>query len=118
MKITTIAFLSLTFIAIGCTQAMSSPEASNSKSVVVREVVNELELEPVPGTVNDVWVEPMYSEVEVPGSIDKSGVYYRMPHRTYYETVPGKFQKVEYPDFDGNYSSPPRGKDERFNVGR
>ena len=33
-------------------------QKGETKTVVVRQSINELELEPVPGTVNDTWVEP------------------------------------------------------------
>jgi hypothetical protein len=75
---------------------------------VVREVVNELEKEPVPGTVEDVYVEPMYDTVRVPGQLDPNGVYYRPSHKTIYEIRPGKFQPVQYPDYNGQYPAPKR----------
>ena len=88
-----------------CTQ---SAQYGTTKTVVVREVVNELEKEPVPGTVDDVWVQPMYDTIRVPSQLDPKGVYYRPSHKTVVEIRPGKFQAVEYPDFRGQYKTPPR----------
>ncbi|HQH26212.1 MAG TPA: hypothetical protein PLP17_02360 [Oligoflexia bacterium] len=88
---------------IGCSKAVQQGE---TQTVVVRETVNELEKETVPGTVNEVWVEPMTSIIDVPGAIDPKGVYYRAPHRTIVEIRPYKFQKVQYPDFNGKYPAP------------
>ncbi|MCB0322083.1 MAG: hypothetical protein KDD69_00885 [Bdellovibrionales bacterium] len=89
----------------GCT---SSLQYGSTKTVVVREVVNELERERVPGTVEDVWVEPMYDQVRVPAALDPNGVYYRPSHSTLVEIRHGKVQPVQYPDYDGQYQHPPR----------
>src|SRR5690606_23503457 len=91
--------------AVGCTSSM---QYGSTKTVVVREVVNELEKEPVPGTVEDVWVESMYDSVRVPGTIDPKGVYYRPSRTTLVEIRPGKFQPVQYPDYNGQYQNPVR----------
>ena len=52
---------------------------------------------PVPGTVSEVWVEPMYDTIKVPGQLDPSATYYRLPHRTVTEIRPERFQRVQYP---------------------
>ena len=65
---------------------------------VIREPINELERDPVPGTVNDVWVEPMYNSVRIPGQLDPRGNYYRAGHTGIAEIRPGRFQLGEYPD--------------------
>ncbi len=95
-------------VASGMIACTSSVQRGTTKNVVVREVVNELEKEPVPGTVDDVWVEPMRDTVRVPAQLDPKGVYYRPSHKTVVEIRPGKFQPVQYPDFNGQYPRPPR----------
>ena len=51
----------------------------------------------VPGTVNGVWVEPMYDTVKTPGQLDPEGNYYRLPSETVVEVYPDRYQPVEYP---------------------
>lgn len=70
----------------------------NVSTVIVRQPINELEREPVPGTVNDVWAETMIDTVRVPGQLDPTGTYYRPSHNTLVEIRPGRYQKVQYPD--------------------
>jgi hypothetical protein len=98
-----LGLLLLGFLAMGCTKAVQYGE---TKTVVLRQTINELEKERVPGTVNDVWVEQMHDTVTVPGALH--GVYYRKTHRTVVEIRPGKFQKVQYPNADGSYPTPRR----------
>ena len=79
---------------------------AETETVVLRQTVNELEREPVPGTVNDLWVEPMHDRVCPPGQIDPSGMYYRKSHCTIAEIRRGKYQQVQYPDdHDGEMSA-------------
>ena len=73
------------------------------KTVVVKQYVNDLEREPVPGTVHGPWAETMNQDVNVPGAIDPRGVYYRMPHRAIVEIRQEKYQRAQYPDADGMY---------------
>lgn len=73
------------------------------KTMVVQKYSNDLELEPVPGTVHGPWAESMHQDVEVPGKIDPKGVYYRLPHRTVVEIRQEKYQRAQYPDRDGVY---------------
>lgn len=98
LRVFVICLMLFTFVA--CT---SSAQQGVTKTVVVREATNELEKDPVPGTQSDVWVEPMYEQVRVPAAIDPHGVYYRPSHNTLIEVRPGKYQRVQYPDYDGNY---------------
>lgn len=84
----------LLLAATGCTRTMKQ---GDTVTVVVREPVNELEREPVPGTVNDVWVEPMVDNIWQPGQLNPSGTYYRQGNHTLVEIRPGRYQKVEYP---------------------
>lgn len=84
-----------------CSTIWSS--APESRTVVVEKYGSSLDAEPVPGTVVGPWAETMYQDVDVPGSIDKKGVYYRMPHKTVYEVRPEKYQRAQYPDEDGLY---------------
>ena len=51
----------------------------------------------VPGTVERLWVEPMYNNVKVPGKIDADNVYYTPSHEAIVEIRPGRAQVVEYP---------------------
>lgn len=74
-----------------------------SRTLIVEKASNSLESEPVPGTVVGPWAETMYQDVDVPGTIDKRGVYYRMPHRSVVEIRPEKYQRAQYPDLDGMY---------------
>ena len=66
--------------------------------MVIQQPINELEREVVPGTVDDVWVEPMIDSVRMPAQLDPKGTYYRPSHNTLAEIRPGRFQKVQYPD--------------------
>jgi len=104
----TYAFLLLFVISLtlaGCTRVIQQGE---TKTVVVQQSINELELEPVPGTVNDVWIEPMVSTIWVPGQIQ--GNYYRKGHTTIIEPRRKKFQKVQFPNYDGKYPPAPSSK--------
>lgn len=66
--------------------------------MVVRESMNELERDRVPGTVDDVWAEPMYDTVRVQGQLDPHNMYYRKAHNELVEIRPGRYQMVEYPN--------------------
>ena len=80
------------------TSACTRSTAGRAVTTVMREPMNELERDPVPGTVNDVWVEPMIDTVRVPGQIDPKGVYYRKGHTAVVEIRPGRIQLGEYPN--------------------
>jgi hypothetical protein len=100
MKIGNLLFLSvLSVILAGCSSQLRSSNGVVS-TVVLKQDINELEREAVPGTVNEIWAEPMYDTVEIPGQLDPSGMYYRKPHRTVVEIRQEKYQKVEYPSGD------------------
>ena len=53
---------------------------------------------PVPGTVDRLYIEPMYDQVRVPAKLDPNGIFYRPSHQTIVEIRQERFQKVEYPD--------------------
>lgn len=92
---------SFTLIFSGC-GLLWSP-APGEQTVVVQKYVNDLEREPVPGTVHGPWAETMYQDTFIPGQIDQKGVYYRLPHRTIVEIRQEKYQRAQYPDQDGVY---------------
>lgn len=79
----------------GC---FSSQAGGRPTTMVVREAVSELDRDPVPGTVNDVWVEPMADTIRVPGKLDPKGVYLIKPHTTVVEIRHERFQQVQYPE--------------------
>lgn len=64
---------------------------------VIIQKVNVQE-NPVPGTVDEDWVEPMYDTVKVPGQLDPTGTYYRPAHNTVVEIYHERYREVEYPD--------------------
>lgn len=86
---------------VGCGLLWGKPRVE--KTIVVQQYANDLELEPVPGTVHGPWAETMQQDLEVPGAIDPKGVYYRMPHKTIVEIRQQKYQRAQYPDADGVY---------------
>lgn len=83
---------------LGSAACSTTSTGGRTMTSVIREPVSELERDPVPGTVNDVWVEPMYETVRVPGQLDPRGVYYRKSHTAVVEVRPGRFQLGEYPE--------------------
>lgn len=85
----------LCFSSIGCSMFHKTEQ---TQTVILRPEINELEKDTVPGTVDDVWVEPMYNNVRVNGQIDPKGVYYRKAHNSIVQIRPGKYQMQEYPD--------------------
>ncbi len=101
-----ISFAILLLVLAGCSRTVQ--QSGSTSTVVIKQAINELEKEPVPGTVDDVWTEPMYDMVQVPGQIDQHGVYYRLPHRELVEIRPGKYQRVQFPAYDGTYPQPQR----------
>jgi hypothetical protein len=99
IKVTQITLILTLFSA--CSSLWTS--VPREKTVVVQKYINDLEREPVPGTVHGPWAEAMYQDVSVPGQIDAKGVYYRLPHRTIVEIRQEKYQRAQYPDADGVY---------------
>jgi hypothetical protein len=97
-SITAAAGILLVLGASGCYTTKRLVSTGEVSTVVIHQPINELEREPVPGTVNDFWVEPMIDTVRVPGQLDPAGNYYRASHNTLVEIRPGRFQKVQYPD--------------------
>lgn len=79
---------------VGC----ASSSGRGTGYAVKHDAINELEKDPVPGTVTDVWAEPMYDTVRVPGQIDRKGVYYRASSNQLVRIRPGRFQQVQYPE--------------------
>lgn len=85
----------------GCGLLWGRPKAE--KTIVVQQYANDLELEPVPGSIHGPWAETMQQDLNVPGAIDSKGVYYRMPHKAIVEIRQEKYQRAKYPDPDGVY---------------
>ena len=102
MKVVSNIILLALFCIVSTACSSKAPEpikvTAATETVVLRQTVNELEREPVPGTVTEAWVEPMIDTVCQPGQIDPSGTYYRKGHCTIAEVRRGKYQQVEYPD--------------------
>ena len=86
-------FLVLTAIA-ACSSKPVRPYSSFELEVERVKVVENS----VPGTESEQWVESMPDQIRVPAQLDPTGTYYRPSHKTIVEVIPGKFQKVEYPD--------------------
>lgn len=84
------SFLLLSFSS--CT-SKKTPEIIPVRKVIKREYITAQE-NPIPGTEDRTWVEPMRDRVKVPGQLDPQGNYYRLPHSTYYEIRPGRYQEV------------------------
>ena len=78
-------------------------QVRSEKTVVVQQYVNDLEREPVPGTVHGPWAETMQQDVAVPAGLDPKAIYYRMPHRAIVEIRQEKYQRAQYPDADRIY---------------
>jgi hypothetical protein len=79
------------------TSATACSRASGPKSPNEPVAVNTVQENPIPGTVTEAWAEPMYDDVDVPGQLDPTGTYYRVPHRTIIEVRPGRVQEVQFP---------------------
>ena len=73
-------------------------------------IVIEADENPVPGTVQSVYVEEHRDVVVVPGQVDETNTYYRAPHKTVYEVRPGRVQPVQYPEEDKDEPSELRGQ--------
>ena len=93
-------------LLLGLVGCAASTEYGAAKTVVVRQEINELEKEEVPGTQHDVWEEPMPAIVRVPAQLDPRGIIWRKSQNTIVEVRPGKYQQVQFPDYDGNYRNP------------
>lgn len=90
LTIFTMCVLSLGMV--GCVTMGQQKKPLPEKQVV------ELYENPVPGTVDTIWEEPMYDTVRIPGQIDPHGTYYRLPHRNVVEIRPGRVQQVQFPE--------------------
>ena len=91
----TVVFTAVAVLVVGCSESRGAKPPS---TMVVRQAMNELERDRVPGTVDDVWAEPMYDTVKVPGQLDRKGIYYRKAHKTLVEIRPGRYQLQEFPN--------------------
>lgn len=100
MKINRINYIIIILVLSACSRQV---QVGTSKTVVMRQTINELEKEPVPGTHEEPWQEALYDTVKVPGAIDPKGLYYRPTHNTIYEIRHEKYQRVQYPERDGSY---------------
>ncbi len=88
----TILALTLSVLVSGCSkQEIPAPIKIIKKQRLVAQE------NPVPGTVDEAWVEKMHDTVKIPGQLDPTGTYYRLPHKTIYEIRPGRYQEVQYP---------------------
>lgn len=87
---------SLCLLLASCSTA--KPGNQTRTVELANETANDLLRDPVPGTVNDIWVEPMIDTVRVPGAIDPNNIYYRKQHTAVVEIRKGRGQFVEYPD--------------------
>ncbi len=76
----------------------SCSKNTNEIPLRAREIPLNVTENPVPGTVNKLWKEPMYNQVQVPAQLDPNGIYYRPAHNTIVEIRKDKFQKVEFPE--------------------
>ncbi len=101
-----LAVISLSGFLSACSSKTPVATRGEISTVVVRQPINELEREPVPGTVDDVWVEPMYDVTAIPAQLSPDGNTFRPAHNMIVEIRPGRFQKVQYPDeYDPNFKS-------------
>ncbi len=71
--------------------------STTTRTTSTEQVLIEAQENPVPGTVKDVWAEPMYDTVRVPGQIDPTNTYYRLPHKTVVEIRQHRFQRQQFP---------------------
>lgn len=92
----------LIFLCLTTASCSVFHKTEKTQTVILRPDINELELDTVPGTVNDVWSEPMYDTIRVPGKLDPKGVYYRKAHNTVVEVRQGQYQMQEYPEDQGS----------------
>lgn len=92
MKTKILLVAAVGFASSACSQPATPPAPA------LDSVVAAIEENPVPGTVQGAWTEPMADTIRVPGQIDPTNTYYRLPHNTVVEVRPGKFQEVQYPD--------------------
>ena len=88
-----LATFTLSFIACSSGSPASVPKV---RELIIRQPAGPAPDRPIPGSVNSVWVEPMYDTVRVPAGIDPSGTYFRPSHRSVVEIRPGRVQRVEY----------------------
>lgn len=103
----------LAFTTLSCS---SSPPPIPLRAEEIPIPVRE---NPVPGTVNQVWAEPMVDQIKVPAQLDKNGIYYRPAHQTLVEIRQEKYQQVEHPkdrDLKDSFSPGGSGSTESFKI--
>ena len=84
--------LSAVFLTIGFLCSCAPIEQPEPIKIIRTERIVADE-NPLPGTVSEEFVEEMRDNVKVPGQIDPTGTYYRLPHQTIYEIRPGRYQQ-------------------------
>lgn len=89
--------LTFVIISIFCLGTVGCTSTGFRKKPLPEKQVVEAYENPVPGTVDTIWEEPMYDTVRIPGQIDPHGTYYRLPHRNVVEIRPGRAQQVQFP---------------------
>jgi len=93
LKLKGIIFISgvavLLLLFTGCSSKPQGPLVISQDEVVL---VPEND---IPGTVRRTWEEPMVDVVDVPGQVDPTNTYYRLPHKTLQRVRPGKVQEVQ-----------------------
>lgn len=94
-KLLSIAGILFLVSLMGCFSNLSSDFMQPPPSP---EIAVEVPENPVPGTVNTLWAEPMYDTVRIPAGLDPTATYYRLPHNTVLEIRSEKYQQLEYPD--------------------
>lgn len=83
--------LAVMLMGTGCSLTPSWSKPAEDPGVI-RIIEN-----PIPGTVNREWAEPMVDQVRVPGQLDPEGNYYRPSHDAIVEIRPKRYQQVEFP---------------------
>lgn len=86
--------VSVVFFMVILSACSTPPQGIPMKAVEVQAEAYENK---VPGTVDRVWQEPMYNQVQVPAQLDPNGVYYRPSHNALVEIRKDKFQKLQFP---------------------
>ena len=84
-------------VAVAVLVGFSACSTKNNTWSHEGERIVEVQENAVPGTVTEVWNESQINTVRVPGQIDPSGTYYRLPHMQIIEIRPGRSQIVEFP---------------------
>ena len=78
--------------------ACSSKKVNTEIPYEARLIKIDVQENSVPGTVQEVYIEPMVDQVQVPGRLDPNGVYYIPPHQEVVEIRRDKYQLIQYPE--------------------